>query len=99
LHLSIESKKESVLVDLVLNIPDTYPDKGIIIVEAVLGEKSSCSAEEQDCAKEHLSELIDVCKKEAAACEGHQAIFNIFSSADIWIKDAWSGIQAEKFAS
>lgn len=96
--LPIKRNSESICIDLILNIPAQYPTVGIITIAASLAPNSTATMEANHFAMEHISKLTDLCASEAEACEGHEAIFNIFASADTWIKDEWSVIEAKKFS-
>lgn len=97
LKLPIKRNSESVCIDLILNIPAQYPTVGIITIAASLAPNPRATMEANHFAMDHISKLTDLCASEAEACEGHEAIFNIFASADTWIKDEWSVIEAKKF--
>jgi hypothetical protein len=97
LRLDIEELAESILVNLILTIPDGYPETGTLRVEGKVSENAKCSHECRKCALNALPIMIDCCRWEAQGCLGKEAILSVLSTADGWVQSDWAGLQSKHF--
>ena len=95
LHLRIDQIMESIPVELTLTIPNGYPKVGTLAVEANVPQDSRGSAKARACVVESLPKLLEICRLEAQACEGYEALLNVLTSADDWVKTDWASVQEQ----
>merc|ERR1711935_219345 len=84
-----EPTSDAVMVDLILTMPEGYPDSGVVTVEGSVVNNGG-SEESKGWVKEHLPQLVGACQAKADACEGRQCLLNILESADAWIQNEWN---------
>jgi hypothetical protein len=86
-----ERERRYINVDLILTIPNGYPARGVIGVGTRIPDGDSVCEDTHSGAKielEHyLSSLLSVCRLEAQVCEGKEALLNILSTAENWVKN------------
>lgn len=87
---------ECINVDLVLTIPIDYPSKGIIGVQAHVSGGFGGDSHAQKAGNDNISSLLNVCRWEAEACEGKEALLKILSAAENWLKNDWNNIQKKR---
>ena len=88
LDLESESDGGIVTIALTVTIPHYYPHRGILDVTATVRE-SDCAANIAKCAMNCLPELIELCRMEAKANEGDNAINSIFCVAQGFAAVDW----------
>ena len=82
-------------MELTLTIPNGYPKVGTLAVEANVPQDSRGSAKARACVVESLPKLLEICRLEAQACEGYEALLNVLTSADDWVKTDWASVQEQ----
>jgi hypothetical protein len=97
LNLDFDHNKETVLVDVSLTIPEGYPQTAALIVEASLSLASNNSSNEViKVAMDALPGLVEVCRCEAnGSVGGDNVLFTVIQTAEQWVHNEWSGIQAK----
>ncbi|EJK46652.1 hypothetical protein THAOC_34670 [Thalassiosira oceanica] len=88
--LDLESEPDGGIVTIALTctIPHYYPSRGILDVTATVRE-SDCAANIAKCAMNCLPELVELCRMEAKANEGDNAINSVFCVAQGYAAVDW----------
>eukprot|EP00984_Skeletonema_dohrnii_P032808 scaffold27544_cov78-Skeletonema_dohrnii-CCMP3373.AAC.6 len=90
----ITTRKDPIEVDLSLTIPKHYPARELRVAAEVVG---NCPADGRKCVLDAIPEMVDLCRLEAQACKGQEAIQSVLSTAQSWMTSDWPRIQAKHF--
>ena len=97
LRLPVDSKGETVSVDLIISINEGYPASVPLKIEAHLSpDGNPISIEARMLAVETLPTLVEACRRIADGSLGTEAIYVVLLSADQWVHLDWAGIQAKR---
>jgi hypothetical protein len=90
----ITTRKDPIEVDLTLTIPKHYPARELRVAAEVVG---NCPAAGRKCVLDAIPEMVELCRLEAQACQGQEAIQSVLSTAQSWMTSDWPRIQAKHF--
>eukprot|EP00970_Alexandrium_tamarense_P014493 scaffold4172_cov212-Alexandrium_tamarense.AAC.15 len=95
IQLLIGNNEKYVKIHLTLTIPDGYPSE-VLGVDATIDGSSACSHDVRKCVMDALPQLVQICKWEADANKGQEALFSVLMVADTWSQNDWRNIISRK---